>query len=183
LRGYLANIDKVRVQGFELDSTFVVSENFSGYLSSAFTDGKYVSYKNGPCPLELIATSTTVCDLSGKPLSALPKWVVSVGGEYVHDASFVGLAGQFFANVEANWRTKTFGDSSDSKYTVIDGYGIVNLSLGLRQQGPWEIFVWAKNVFDKNYIQNLTVQAGNSGLILGTPNDPRAIGLTLRARY
>ena len=183
LRGYLANIDRVRVQGFELDSTFVASENFSGYLSSAFMDGKYVSYKNGPCPLELINTSTTVCDLSGKPLSALPKWVVSAGGEYVHDAHFIGLAGQFFANAEANWRTKTFGDSSDSKYTVIDGYGIVNMSVGLRQQGPWEIFIWVKNIFDKNYIQNLTVQAGNSGLILGTPNDPRTIGLTARAKY
>ncbi|CAM8656817.1 iron complex outermembrane recepter protein [Sphingobium xenophagum] len=29
-------------------------------------------------------------------------------------------------------------------------------------------------------MQNLTVQAGNSGLIVGTPSEPRLIGVTLR---
>jgi iron complex outermembrane receptor protein len=43
--------------------------------------------------------------------------------------------------------------------------------------------VWAKNLFDKNYIQNLTVQAGNSGLVVGTPSDPRTVGLIVRVRY
>jgi iron complex outermembrane receptor protein len=32
-------------------------------------------------------------------------------------------------------------------------------------------------------MQNLTIQAGNSGLIVGTPSDPRTIGLMLRAKY
>jgi iron complex outermembrane receptor protein len=32
-------------------------------------------------------------------------------------------------------------------------------------------------------MQNMTIQAGNSGLILGTPSDPRVIGVTLRARH
>ena len=66
---------------------------------------------------------------------------------------------------------------------VIDGNTIVNLAAGFRQAGPWEVFVWVKNLFDEEYIQNLTVQAGNSGLIVGTPSDPRTIGLTVRARY
>jgi hypothetical protein len=79
-----------------------------------------------------------VCDLSGKPLSALPKWGVSVGGEYVHDASFVGLTGQFFADVEANWRTETFGDPSYSKSTVVPSSisAWVCLRRGPRQVSP-----------------------------------------------
>jgi iron complex outermembrane receptor protein len=32
-------------------------------------------------------------------------------------------------------------------------------------------------------MQNLTVQAGNSGLIVGTPSDPRTYGLTVRAKF
>ena len=74
-------------------------------------------------------------------------------------------------------------DEASSQYTVIGGYTIVNLAAGFRQAGPWEVFVWVKNLFDENYIQNLTVQAGNSGLIVGTPSDPRMMGVTLRARY
>jgi hypothetical protein len=38
----------------------------------------------------------------------------------------------------------------------------------------------ARNLFHKVYMQNLTVQAGNSGLIVGTPSEPRLIGVTLR---
>jgi iron complex outermembrane receptor protein len=183
LRGYLANIDKVRVQGVELDSSFVLDEHFSGHFSSAYTAGKYVSYPNGPCPLELIGTSTTVCNLSGRPLSALPTWVFSVGGEYAHEADIAGLDGSAFLHAELSSRSKAYGDPSDSKYTVIDGYNVVNASLGFREQGPWEVFVWAKNLFDQNYMQNYTIQAGNSGLIVGTPDDPRMFGVTLRAKY
>ena len=29
-------------------------------------------------------------------------------------------------------------------------------------------------------MQNLTIQAGNSGLIVGTPSDPRIVGVTVR---
>jgi len=44
------------------------------------------------------------------------------------------------------------------------------------------VIVWTRNLFDADYIQNLTIQAGNSGLILGSPSEPRTIGGTLRFR-
>ena len=45
-----------------------------------------------------------------------------------------------------------------------------------------ELIVWARNLLDADYIQNLTIQAGNSGLIVGTQSDPRTIGGTIRFR-
>ena len=183
LRGYLANIERVRVQGAELDTALVVTEHLSGHLSSTWSDGKYVSYKNGPCPLELIGTSTTVCDLSGKPLSQLPRWVGSLGGEFTLALSIASLEGHGFLRAELNSRSKTYGEPSDSRYAIIDGYTHVNASLGFRQRGPWEVFLWVRNLMDRNYMQNLTVQAGNSGLILGTPSDPRTYGITARAKF
>ena len=71
---------------------------------------------------------------------------------------------------------------------MISGYGLVNASLGLRSMAltpttQWDAFVWVRNLLNKNYLQNVTVQAGNSGLIVGTPGDARSIGVTLRARY
>ena len=130
LRGYLANIDKVRVVGVELDSAFVLNENLSGHFNATWMDAKYVSYEDGPCPIERIGTATTVCDLSGRPLTATPKWALTAGGEYVHDAGFIGLDGQVFLGVEASYRSKTSGDPSASAYTVIDGYTIVNWQWG-----------------------------------------------------
>jgi len=183
LRGYLANIDKVRVDGAELDASFAATENLTGHFSAAYSDGTYVSYKNGQCPLELISSTTTVCDLSGKALSALPRWVESLGGEYAHPMSIAGIEGHAYLQGELQTRSKMFGEPSDSRFAVIDGYSVVNASLGFRQRGRWELAVFVRNLFDKNYMQNLTVQAGNSGLIVGTPSDPRTYGLTVRARF
>ena len=56
------------------------------------------------------------------------------------------------------------------------------LDIGFRAAGGWEVSVFARNLFNENYLQNVTVQAGNSGLILGTPSDPRMFGVMLRAR-
>jgi iron complex outermembrane receptor protein len=180
LRGYLANIEAVSVHGAEIDSTFRVGQRFSAYASLAYADGTYDSYRNGPCPIEAIGNATTVCDLSGKPLSALPRLTHSFGAEYT-----LGLRGgrELYARGDIVWRSAVYGDPSDSQYTRIDGYTVVNASIGLKHAGPWEISLWARNLLDERYMQNLTVQAGNSGLIVGTPNDPRTFGIALRAGF
>ncbi len=183
LRGYLANIEKVRVQGAEADATFSVTEHFNGHVAAAWTEGKYISYKNGPCPLELIGNSTTVCDLTGRPFSGTPRFVGSFGGEYLQSTNFGSVSGNTYLHAEVTTRDDTYGDPSDSKYTLISGYSVVNATLGFRSEGGWEVALWARNLLDREYMQNLTVQAGNSGLIVGTPSDPRTYGVTLRARF
>jgi len=183
LRGYLANIPKVRVKGAEFDGQFLLTDHLSAHLSAAWTDGRYVSYVNGPCPLERIASATTVCNLSGKPLSSLARWVWSGGGEYHRSLTLGAATGDGYVHVETTLRTKTFGDPSDSAYTVIGGYGLTNLKVGFRAARGWEASVFVRNLFDAHYLQNVTIQAGNSGLIVGTPGDGRSLGAALRTRF
>ncbi|HYM35027.1 MAG TPA: TonB-dependent receptor, partial [Steroidobacteraceae bacterium] len=183
LRGYLANIEEVRVKGAELDSSFLLTDHFKAHVNAAYNDGEYVFYHNGPCPIEAIGTSTTICDLSGKRMSALPRWVGTLGGEYDHPLSFGRISGEGYFHAEVASRSWTYGDPSDSQYTAIGGYTTVNANLGFREISHWEFFIWARNLLNKDYLQNLTVQAGNSGLIVGTPNDPRSFGLTVRATF
>lgn len=182
LRGYLANIDKVRVQGVELDSSIAVDEHLSGHFSATYTAGKYASYKNGPCPLESINTSTTVCDLSGRPLSGLPVWALSLGGDYAMPLDLAELPGQAYLHGEYNYRSKVYGDPSDSRYTLMPAYSLLHASLGWRDE-KWDFSLWVRNLTNEHYLQNVTVQAGNSGLVLGTPADPRSFGATLRASF
>ena len=179
LRGYLSNIEKVSSHGIELDAAFSPREDFSGYLSGAWTEGKYDSFPNGPCPLELIAPSTTACNLSGRPLPGLSKWVVSAGGEYRQPA----LDGMAYVGVDANYRSSAYSDASDSKYLLIGGYSLVNLRTGYLSSGAWEAFVWVKNALDTEYFQYMTAQPGNSGGIYALPGDPRTFGLTFRVKY
>ncbi len=182
LRSFLSNIPKVTVKGVEFDALATLTPHFSIRAAGAYADGLYASYPNGPCPLELVGGSLSKCDLSGKPLSGLPKWSGSLGGEYAAPVSLGQTDGEFYLRADANAKTKIFGDSADSQYTVIKGYALVNASIGFRAAKGWEIALFARNLFDKNYLQNVTIQAGNSGLIVGTPSDPRLIGITLRAR-
>jgi iron complex outermembrane receptor protein len=182
LRTYLANIPKVRVKGVEADAIAQVTQNFQLRASAAYADGKYICYPNGPCPIERIGTGTAACDLSGRGLSGLPKWSVTLGADYSQPINLFGADDALLFHVDSNSRIRVFGDPTASAYTIIKGYTVVNGSVGLRFGKSFELAVFARNLFDKNYIQNLTIQAGNSGLIIGTPSDPRTISITFRAR-
>jgi iron complex outermembrane receptor protein len=182
LRGYLANVDEVRVDGAELELSAVLSERWSGRFSLNWTDGEYASYQNAPCPLELIGNSTSACDLSGRPLPATPELSASIGGEYHRKVQWFGSEGDAWARVDVTGRSSSYGDPADSRALLIAGYGLVNLNLGFQQE-TWQLNLWARNALNKNFMQNLTIQAGNAGLIVGTPGDPRMAGMTVRVKY
>ena len=179
LRGYLSNIPKVTVTGFEGDVTLNVTRNFQLRGNVAYAHGEYSNYPAGPCPLESLPASGTIsCNLTGRPLAGLPKWSETIGADYTLPV----WRGAFLLHADSSFRTSYYGDPTLSRYTLIDGYNLTNASLGYRTGTGLEIAVFVRNLFAANYIQNLTVQAGNSGLIVGTPSDPRVIGVTLRAR-
>ncbi|WP_269713526.1 TonB-dependent receptor [Caulobacter sp. NIBR2454] len=183
LRGYLANVEKVTVRGAELDLSTRPINGFSFYSNLAYTDGEYDSFLNGPCPLERVGTSTAACDLSGKELPGVSKWAGSFGGEYRRELSIGRFSGEAYAGVDASFRSAYFADATDSIYSRLPSYQIVNLRAGFKSDAGWEAFVSAKNVLDEEYIQNITVVSGNSGLVVGTPGDDSTVSFTLRARY
>jgi len=183
LRGYLANAKRVEIQGVELDAFARPTAWLDVYANVSWTDAKYADFINGPCPLELIGTATLACDLSGKDLPGVSPWAGSFGGELHRDTTALGQSGEAYLGGDASYRSTYNSDASVSKYTEIDGYGIVNLRAGFRSDAGWEAFVFVKNALEEEYLQFVTVQAGNSGLVIGAPGDPRTIGLTLRARY
>ena len=88
-----------------------------------------------------------------------------------------------FARADASGRSDSAGEAAGSAYTQIGGYTLVNLSAGVRRSGSWEVSAWVRNALDARWLTAVTVQAGNSGLVLGAPGDPRLAGLTLRLAY
>jgi iron complex outermembrane recepter protein len=181
LRGYLANIERVRSQGAEADLTLSAIGGFSAYLRGAYTDAKYVSFANAPCPLELIGNSTSQCDLSGKQLPGTSKWALSYGAEYRRPVS--GAAGEAYIGLDGNYRSAFLADASDSQYLRIKGYSLTNLRIGFKSDRGWEVFSLVRNLFNKNYLTLLTPQSGNSGFVSGVPGDPRTVQLTARYSF
>ncbi|MCJ2177242.1 TonB-dependent receptor [Novosphingobium album (ex Hu et al. 2023)] len=182
LRTYLSNIPKVRVQGVELDGALRIGMRFSLRFAGAYTDAKYVSYPKAPCPIEMVGGSSTVCDLSGKPLPGTSKWSGSVGGEYALPVPVGPVSGDLYLRADVSAKSRQYGDGSDSAYLIMPGYALVNASIGYRT-GAWEVALFARNLFDRNYLENVTAQTGNSGLILANPGEPRVVGVTLRLHH
>ncbi len=127
LRGYLANADKVVIQGVELDAFARPNQHLDLYANVAWTDAKYDAFANGPCPLERIGTTTVACDLSGQDLPGVSPWAASVGGELHGRGGFLGLPGEFYGGADASYRSTYNSDASVSRYTEIEGYTILNL--------------------------------------------------------
>ncbi|MFZ4109329.1 MAG: TonB-dependent receptor [Polymorphobacter sp.] len=181
LRGYLSNIPEVRVQGIEADAALRIG-NLTLVGALAYGDGVYTDYPAGPCPLERQSAATAACDLTGQRLAGLPRWSQTLSADY----ALAVADGAVFLHADSNWRSGYSGDPTLSSFTWIKGYNLTNASLGYRREDAsgkgWEIAIFARNLLNTDYIQNLTIQAGNSGLILGTPSDPRTVGITFRLR-
>lgn len=183
LRGYLANIEEVQVRGIELDSRAQLTEGWSLYATFAWTDGEYVSFKNGTPPLENLANSTAAFDLSGRDLPGVSKKAGSLGTEYSVASKLGGVSGEFYVGSDLSYRSEWNSDASVSKYTVVQGSTLVNARLGFRTDGGTDVSIYARNLFDEEYLNFLSIQAGNSGAIYGAVGDPRNIGIRVRSEF
>ncbi|WP_313534585.1 TonB-dependent receptor [Sphingomonas sp.] len=193
IRGYLANADKVRVRGVEFDSNFQPTDRFKLYVNGAYTDAKYVRFRDAPCPPELSGGTTGAtpsapgtpggvspanCDISGQVLPGISKWALGFGGE----VNVPVQEGQVYLGYDGSWRSRFSSNPSPSAYTWIDGYSLSSFRLGYRK-GKVNAFAWVRNAFDKRYFELLSVQSGNTGLIVGQPGDPRTWGFTISGSF
>ena len=196
-RGYLANAEKVRTQGFEADLNLQPSDRFRLYVNAAYTDAKYVSFAGAPCPPELSGggsgtpvaapgtpgNSPASCDISGQRIAGVSKWSLSYGAEYNVPANVLGEPGEVYLGLDGNYRSRFSSNPSPSAYTWIDGYALTNLRLGFRTDDGLNVFAWVRNAFDTHFFELLSVAPGSTGLIAGQPGDPRTYGLTLAHNF
>jgi len=179
IRGYLANAGHVRVRGAEFDGNARVNPHLSLYGAAAYTDGRYVTFTDAPPPIEDTG-GPQFEDISGSVLPGISKWAVSIGGETMKRGSLAGRSGEYFAAIDASYRSSFSSSATYSRYMVVPGYSIVNARIGFRVASGWTLSAWARNLFNTDYFDLLTAAPGNTGLIVGQPGDQRTAGVTLR---
>jgi iron complex outermembrane receptor protein len=201
LRGYLANADRVRTQGVEVDFSVRPSDRFTAYINGAYTDAKYVKFVDAPCPPEL-AGGTTVgtgqtpgapgvpgslspanCDVSGQRLPGISEWALSYGGEVNQPVKLFGEDGEVYFGVDGSYRSEFSSNPSPSIYTWIDGYALTSFRVGFRGDNGFNIYAWVRNAFDVEYFDQLNFGPSNTGLIAGIPGDPQTWGGTIRYEF
>jgi iron complex outermembrane receptor protein len=192
-RGYLANAERVRVRGAELDASIKATKNLSFYGALTYTEGIYVSFTNAPLPLEETGKTIPVTtngvttnvqqsfkDVSGGELPGISKWAASVGGEFTANGKLFGNKGKFFIAADTYYRSKFSSSPSPSAYLNINEYAIVNARAGFRTNSGVSLIFWSRNLFDKNYFEQLLPAGGNAGHYVGVLGDQRTFGTTLR---
>ena len=179
VRGYLANAEKVRVRGAEFDTNARVNRNFYLYGALAYTDAKYVSFPDAPPAIEDTGGPQFV-DASGTILPGISKWAISVGGEWAGRGSMFSRSGEYFAALDTSYRSSFSSSATYSKYLIIPSYSLVNARVGFRVADGWTLSVWSRNLLNKDYLELMSTQPGNSGLYEAQPGDPRTAGVTLR---
>ena len=197
LRGYLANAEKVRTQGVEVDFSFRPSARLNVYVNGTYVDAKYDRFTDAPCPPELSGGTTGTpiaapgvpgnspanCDISGQRIPGVSKWSFSYGGEVNAPTAIFGREGNIYVGIDGNYRTGFSSNPTPSVYTNINGYALTNYRVGFRTDGGFNIFGYVRNLFDVNYFEQLAVPSGNTGLIVGQPGDARTFGLTLAMTF
>jgi iron complex outermembrane receptor protein len=161
----LANVGKLRTRGVELEGGVRAADdlNFSGGLT--YTDATIRSFPLAQCyPGQTAAQGCTGSparqNLAGYRPAQAPEWKLSVTGDYTP-----ALTSSLNAVLQAAYNYQSefnFGINRDPE-TVQKGYGILNLSLGVRSHDGWEVIGFVNNAFDKQYFFNVNNSLGNQG--------------------
>lgn len=178
-RGYLANAEKVNVKGVEIDGNIRI-QNFVFNAALAYTEGKYVKFTNAPVPLEEVGGSLAFKDVSGGRLPGISKWSGSFGAEDSFDGHFLGFEGSYFVGADVFFRSNFSSSPSPSQYLNISGYYLVNSRVGFRASNGLSINLWARNLFNKDYYEQLLAAPGSAGHYAGVIGDPATFGVTLK---
>ena len=108
---------------------------------------------------------------------------LSFGAEANVPAKLLGQSGEVYFGVEGSRRARFSSNASQSAYTGIAGYALTNLRLGFRTKAGLNLFGWVRNAFDMHYFELLQIAPGSTGLIVGTPGDPRTFGGTIKVEF
>jgi iron complex outermembrane receptor protein len=182
-RGYLANAEEARVRGIEFDGNSRLNKHFTVYGALAYTEGKYISFKNAPVPLEETGAPSAFKDISGGDLPGISKWSGSLSTEYATTASLFSKVGKFFIAVDGYYRSDFSSSPSPSKYLNVDGYFLLNSRIGFKSTTGLSVFIWGRNILNKDYYEQLLPAAGNAGHYAAVLGDMRTFGVTLRYAY
>jgi iron complex outermembrane receptor protein len=184
----LTNIGEVRTRGVESEISAVPIDDVTLRLSASYDNAVYLSYRNAPCPAEVLSpTNATqgsiICNLTGQPLVGAPTWIVNPGISWSQH-----LIGAVTGRAEADysWRSKQFGSADDSQLAQIPSYGVLDVRYGvggaLDADKRWDVTVWSNNVANKHYVTGGLTVAGSLYDYYLYPGLPRTYGLTVRVK-
>lgn len=161
---FYRNAAKSRSRGIELEGNWWFAEQWEMDFGYGYTHARFLEFSD----------PQTGADHAGKHIPLVPEhsvnWTVQHRRPLFDDVRFFGQA-ELTGQGDVYW--------DDANRLKESFYFLTNLRLGLEWAG-WDLYVWAKNLFDRTY-ENVGFATSLGDRISVGP--PRMIGTSLTARY
>ena len=160
----VTNVGDAKSVGVEIEANWLVSDNFSIDLAASYNNPEYddtifssaINSNLTDDPDD--RSGTTQCDdvtcpadgnVDGNTLARTSKSQLSLGLNYRHAFPGGWVA---HARFDTNYQSKQYVTAINQGY--VPDRNISNVSAGLRGPEHWEFSLWAKNVFDEDYVSS-----------------------------
>lgn len=168
----LNNVGELRTQGIEADFSAQLNDYIRIDTSAALIDASIESFPNATCyPGQTVAegcvetapgSGTFLQDLSGADLSNSPDFKFNIGATFEKDLTSMPFG--IFANANYQYQDDVNFDLFANPRTVQDGYGIMNVNLGVRDlDDRYRVTVFVNNLFEEEYVSGIIDQSGFFG--------------------
>ena len=154
----LLSVGSVDTKGLEIISSYQPNNELATTLNLAYTDAVITSYQGASCYFEQTAAQgcvNSVQDLSGHDMPAAPK--VSLSGSINYQVLFNSLPFDLQFGVFGRYQTKEHFDTYGSPDSNQNGFGIMNLTMGLHDHNQHYIVEgFVNNVLNTHYYSYLS---------------------------
>ncbi|MEM7098369.1 MAG: TonB-dependent receptor [Pseudomonadota bacterium] len=173
----IVNAGESTLYGLEAELRADVSANLRGFLSLGILSAEFDNFPFAP------GTGTEFENLKGNDFTNSPEVTAAVGFTY-------GAERGIFGGITVSYTDDSFSDLTNLDINQSDSFVLVNARVGYRWDN-FEIAAIANNVFDDRYATSTRLRSVSTATGLTTPNspasftvnDPRLIGIELRARF
>jgi outer membrane receptor protein involved in Fe transport len=178
----LSNAGKQSTFGVEFEGQAEVTDAFSLNLGVTYLDPKYDDFE-----------FSSVGDLTGTTPAGIPKWSVTVGGQYDYELgngdNIVARASYHYeSDVKVTEGLSAFlPQGSAAAQAAADPFhrqvDELSASLAYEMDNGFSLSIWGRNLLDDRYLQTIFDTPAQPLSISGYPNQPRTYGATARFKF
>ena len=173
----LANAGSQSAQGLEIDLAYNATDSLTLAFSGVFLDPKYDSFKG-----------SALGDISGTQPGGIHEQSLSLAATY--NFQWSGYEGYVRADYQYESEVDIQdGGALDPSFATLNAVGaatremnVVNASAGMDIDG-WEVSIWARNLFNDEYLITNFPSVAQAGSFNGYPSAPRTFGLNVRKNF
>ena len=163
------NAGKATINGFEVETTFVVSESLQLRAGLGYTDATFDSFKDG---------GGIGIDYDGNTLDYAPQWNGTVAVDFEQPISDFG---RLLVSLDYSYKGSFYTDSANDPTVYVDGHSTLGGQIGfITADDRWEAFLWMRNIANSDAINS---KWGFIGRPTATYVLPRTYGLKINYNF